>query len=72
MRNLLSKANSGHMPLSIANKAAHSGFETNRRHHNKSKTGVTTELHESLYQFRKQCFWSVHYQFGPVKKEYTF
>ena len=28
-----------HMPPSSANKAAHSGFETQRRHHQKSKTG---------------------------------
>ena len=27
------------MPLPSANKAAHSGFETQRRHHQKSKTG---------------------------------
>ena len=28
-------------PLPSANKAAHSGFETRRRHHQKSKTGVS-------------------------------
>ena len=30
-----------HMPLQSLNKAAHSGFETQRRHHQKSKTGVS-------------------------------
>ena len=30
-----------HMPLPSANKAAHSGFETQRKHHQKSKTGVS-------------------------------
>ena len=29
------------MPLPNANKVAHSGFETQRRHHQKSKTGVS-------------------------------
>ena len=29
------------MPLQSSNKAAHSGFETQRRHHQKSKTGVS-------------------------------
>ena len=29
-------------------KAAHSGFETQRRHHHKSKTGVTVAPHEGL------------------------
>ena len=30
-----------HMPLQSSNKAADSGFETQRRHHQKSKTGVS-------------------------------
>ena len=30
-----------HTPLPSANKAAHSGFESQRRHYQKSKTGVT-------------------------------
>ena len=30
-----------HMPLSSVNKAAHSGFETQRRCHQKSETGVS-------------------------------
>ena len=30
-----------HTPLQSLNKAAHSGFETQRRHHQKSKTGVS-------------------------------
>ena len=68
MRSLLSKANSRYMPLSSANKTAYSGFEIQRRHHR----GINRIAHESLYQYRKRCFWSVHYQFGPVKKEYTF
>ena len=29
------------MPLSIVNKAAHSGIEKQRRHHQKTKTGVS-------------------------------
>ena len=29
------------MPLPNANKAAHSGIETQRRHHRKSETGVS-------------------------------
>ena len=29
------------MPLQSSNKAAHSGFETQRRHHQKSETGVS-------------------------------
>ena len=30
-----------HKSLPSANKAAHSGFETQRRHHQKSKTGIS-------------------------------
>ena len=30
-----------HMPPPSVNKAAHSGFETHRRHHQKSNTGVS-------------------------------
>ena len=30
-----------HMPLPSANKATHSGFETQRRYHQKSKTGAS-------------------------------
>ena len=30
-----------HMPLQSSNKASHSGFETQRRCHQKSKTGVS-------------------------------
>ena len=29
------------MPLPSANKATHSGFETQRRHHQKSETGIS-------------------------------
>ena len=31
------------------NEAAHSGFETQRRRHQKSKTGVSVALHERTY-----------------------
>ena len=30
-----------HTPLQSSNKAVHSGFETQRRHHQKSETGVS-------------------------------
>ena len=35
-------------PLPGANKAAHSGFETQRRHHQNSKTGVSVTPHKDL------------------------
>ena len=37
-----------HMPPLNANKAAHSGFETQRRHHQKSKTGVSVAPQKGL------------------------
>ena len=36
------------MPMPSANKAAHSGFETQRRHHQKSKTGVSVVPQKEL------------------------
>ena len=36
------------MPLPSVNKAAHSGFETQRRHHRKSKTGVSVAPQKDL------------------------
>ena len=36
-----------HMPPHSLNKAAHSGFETQRRHHQKSKTGVSVATKRS-------------------------
>ena len=36
------------MPLSIVNKAAHSGLETKKRHHQKSKTGVSVAKQKGL------------------------
>ena len=36
------------MPLSSANKAAHFGFETQRRRHQKSKTGVSVAPQKGL------------------------
>ena len=36
------------MPLPSANKAAHSIFETQRRHHQKSKTGVSVAPQKGL------------------------
>ena len=41
-------------PLPNANKAAHSGFETQRRHHQKSKTGVSVAPQKDLCP--KFCF----------------
>ena len=37
-----------HMSSLSANKAAHSGFETEKRHHQKSKTGVSGQNDLSL------------------------
>ena len=37
------------MPLLSANKAAQSGFETQRRRHQKSKTGVSGAPQKGLY-----------------------
>ena len=37
-----------HMPLPSANKATHSGFETQRRYHQKSKTGVSVAPQKDL------------------------
>ena len=45
-----------HTPPPIANKAAHSGFETQRRHHQKSETGVSVDPkngHVSSKNFKK-------------------
>ena len=41
------------MPLPSANKAAHSGFETQRRHHQKSKTGVSVSPQKGLMSSKK-------------------
>ena len=38
-----------HTPLQSLNKAAHSGFETQRRHHQKSKTGVSVAPQMKMY-----------------------
>ena len=37
------------MPPSNANKAAHSGFENQRRHHQKSKTGISVVPQKRSY-----------------------
>ena len=37
-----------YMPLPGANQAAHSGFKTQTRHHQKSKTGVSVALQKGL------------------------
>ena len=45
------------MPLPSVNKAAHSGFETQRRHHQKSKTGVSVapqKGHASAKYFKEK------------------
>ena len=41
------------MPLPSADKAAHSGFETQRRHHQKSKTGVSVSPQKGLMSSQK-------------------
>ena len=51
-----------HMPLPSMNKAAHSGFEALRRHHQKSKTGVSVTPQKDLcrpnFFFKKvRIFW---------------
>ena len=37
-----------HTPLPSANKAAYSGFETHRKHHQKSKTGVSVAHNKDM------------------------
>ena len=41
------------MPPPNSNKAAHSGFETQRRRHQKSKTGVSVALQKGLMSSKK-------------------
>ena len=41
------------MPLSNVNKVAHSGFETQRKHHQKSKTGVSVAPEKGLMSSKK-------------------
>ena len=41
-----------YMPPSSVNKAAHSGFETKRRCHQKSKTGVTVAAQKGLMSYK--------------------
>ena len=50
-------------PPSSANKAAHSGFETQRRHHQKSKTGVSVAPQKGLMSskiFLKKDLANIH------------
>ena len=42
------RENVTHTPLPSVNKAAHSGFETHRRHHQKSKIGVLVDPQKGL------------------------
>ena len=45
-----------HVPLPSASKVAHSGFETQRRYHQKSKTGVSVapqKAHVLQFYFKK-------------------
>ena len=44
-----------HMPLPSANKALHSGFETQRRYHQKSKTGISVAPKKDLFQSLMVC-----------------
>ena len=50
-------------PLPIANKAAHSGFEAQRRHHQKSKTGVLVAPQKGLMS-SKFFFKSLYMRIG--------
>ena len=43
-----------HMPLPSVNKAAHTGFETQRRRHQKSKTGVSVSPQKGLMSSKKK------------------
>ena len=42
-----------HMPLSSMNKAAHTGFETQRIHHQNSKTGISVVPQKGLMSSKK-------------------
>ena len=42
------------IPLPGVNKSAHSGFETQRRHHQKSKTGVSVVPQKGLMSSKKK------------------
>ena len=44
------------MPPPSANKDAHSGFETQRRHHQKSKTGVSVAPQKRTQVRQKKLF----------------
>ena len=41
-----------HMPLPSMNKATHSGFEIQRRHHQKSKTGISVAPQKGLMLYK--------------------
>ena len=41
------------IPLPSADKLAHSGFENERRHHQKSKTGISVDPQKRLYVLQK-------------------
>ena len=47
------------MPMPSANKTAHSGFETQRRHYQKSKTGVSVAPQKGLMSSKKNFFLKV-------------
>ena len=53
------------MPIPSANKAAHSGYETQRRHHQKSKTGVSVApskwLTGVLQTIFKKRLWGIQF-----------
>ena len=52
------------MPMPSANKAAHSGFKTHRRHYQQSKTGVSVALQKGLLS-SKNCPKEVNLIFEP-------
>ena len=61
-----------HMPLPSMNKAAHSGFETQRRHHQKSKMGAMVAPQkglmssDNLKKTKKQQNNNKNFNIGPM------
>ena len=51
-----------HMPLLSVNKAVHSDFETQRRHHQKSKAGVSVAPQKGLMSYKNKKIKSIQYE----------
>ena len=56
-----------HIPLLSAKKAAHSGFETQRRRHQKSKTGVSVAPIKKTCALKKNFFKKVDEKLTATK-----